>query len=98
MKERAAFIDSPVLIKAESLEKSKEPVYQFDGIQATESELKDFITQSSYYTQFKIGVFFKFFMYHMLHFCTSPFIAVPIIFVFEGFNGNLLHNIAFIGW
>ena len=52
---------------------------------------------SSYRTQFKSGVFLKYFVYHLLFYYVNPIVAVPVIYVMEGFNTNALYNMSFIG-
>jgi hypothetical protein len=55
-------------------------------IRVSESRDRDFNFSKSFMSMF----------YHILTFTLTPFIAVPLIWVLEGFDTNLLHNMLFL--
>ena len=72
--------------------------FKLNGEILTEDELKHVIKSSeSQGTTFNLGRFLLIAFYHLLLFLTTPIIAVPIIFVLEGFDAHLIYNMRFVG-
>ena len=70
--------------------------WEFMGEQLNKEELKLLIKVSEAKTRhFMVGRFFLLMFYHFLFFCMTPFVALPVIFVLEGFDVHLIKNLRF---
>lgn len=70
--------------------------YDLNSQQVTFDEIKLAISISeSNESKFKIGRSLLMILYHLMFLMLTPFLALPIIFVLEGFNFHLIYNINF---
>jgi hypothetical protein len=95
--------ESPSKLKRKSsIFKRVEPIgqkpitYEFMGEELDAEELILLIKVSEAKSRhFKVGRFFLIMFYHFLFFCMTPFVAIPVIYVLEGYNSHLLANMRF---
>ena len=59
----------------------------------TEKQLKFMIVVTEKFFQFKIFKMLKFMTYHGVMYLISPFLMVPLIFIYEGFNFKIISNL-----
>ena len=89
-------VDDEVLQKLKSQKEEKEETWELDGETLTESDLLLLIKVSEAKgTSFNVGRFLLFFFYHIVWFCMTPFIGVPVIYCLEGFDFHLIRNMGF---
>ena len=74
-----------------------ERTWLIDGQEYREHDLKQIIIKTELHQTFQFGVFVKYFLYHLAFLLLSPLLAVPIIWVAEGFRTEALYNMKFIG-
>jgi len=71
-------------------------MFTLDGEKVSEKELKLLIKVSeSKEKHFKLGRCLLIMFYHFLFFCGTPMIAIPCVFIMEGFDFHLIRNMRF---
>ena len=79
---------------------TKKPLktYTIGGETVTEDDLKHVIKISEAKGDFfNLPRFLLIAFYHFLFFFCTPFVAIPVIFVLEGFDFHLIYNMRFVG-